>query len=297
MTKNQIAQAIALGSFLWGATAFAQVNTTAPAPAPAADASGEEVIHLHMPVHHRAARAPLKPAENAVPAKAPTIDAIGADTAASPAAKSSVSATLESPLAPDAEAAAPAKAAKVTHKPAQKTAPAIPFSFGEDSGASPAPSPQANAAPRAAASNETKTASLPPQPELGKETPALAKPARRSASRTHDEHAGLTKRGAVLFDKGVSNPSPSQFRGVKLLAGDVSTALEAGASRVQLEAYGGAPGDKSSDARRLSLKRALAVRQLLIDNGVPSNRIDVRAMGGTDDYGANDRVDVFLRAS
>lgn len=107
----------------------------------------------------------------------------------------------------------------------------------------------------------------------------------------------MTKRGAVLFDRGISNPSPPQLHGVKLLAGDVSSALETGASRVQLEAYGGPPGDKSSDARRLSLKRALAVRQLLIDNGVPSNRIDVRAMGGADDKGPNDRVDVFVRAS
>jgi outer membrane protein OmpA-like peptidoglycan-associated protein len=83
---------------------------------------------------------------------------------------------------------------------------------------------------------------------------------------------------------------------VKLLAGEIATALDAG-NRVQLEAYGGSPGDKSSDARRLSLKRALAVRQLLIDNGVPSNRIDVRAMGGADDNGPNDRVDVFMRNS
>ena len=66
---------------------------------------------------------------------------------------------------------------------------------------------------------------------------------------------------------------------------------------MQLEAYGGSPGDKSSDARRLSLKRALAVRQLLIDDGVPSGRIDVRAMGGVDDKGPVDRVDVFVRAS
>ena len=111
-----------------------------------------------------------------------------------------------------------------------------------------------------------------------------------------DNRAGLTKRGDVMFEKGVSNPSPAQFKGVKLLAGELSSALEAGASRIQLEAYGGAPGDKSSDARRLSLKRALAVRQLLIDNGVPSSRIDVRAMGGVDDKGPTDRVDVFVRA-
>ena len=60
--------------------------------------------------------------------------------------------------------------------------------------------------------------------------------------------------------------------------------------------YGGAPGDKGSDARRLSLKRALAIRQVLIDNGVPSTKIDVRAMGGIDDHGNTDRVDVFVRA-
>ena len=88
-----------------------------------------------------------------------------------------------------------------------------------------------------------------------------------------------------------------QFDGVKLLAGNLNAALEAGAARIQIEAYGGAPGDKSSDARRLSLKRALAVRQLLIDDGVPSSRIDVRAMGGVDDKGPVDRVDVFVRAS
>src|SRR5205814_4846127 len=113
-----------------------------------------------------------------------------------------------------------------------------------------------------------------------KKLPVAAKEAPAPARARHDEYAGLTKRGAVLFDKGASNPSAAQFTGVKLLAGDVSTALETGTARVQLEAYGGTPGDKSSEARRLSLKRALAVRQLLIDDGIPSNRIDVRAMGG-----------------
>ncbi|HVZ27227.1 MAG TPA: OmpA family protein, partial [Rhizomicrobium sp.] len=59
--------------------------------------------------------------------------------------------------------------------------------------------------------------------------------------------------------------------------------------------YGGEKGDKGSDARRLSLKRALAIRQVLIDDGVPSERIDVRAMGGADDGGPADRVDVFVK--
>ena len=67
-------------------------------------------------------------------------------------------------------------------------------------------------------------------------------------------------------------------------------------SRIQLLAYGGARGDKGSDARRLSLKRALAIRQVLIDDGVPADRIDVRAMGGVDDSGPVDRVDVYIKA-
>ena len=186
----------------------------------------------------------------------------------------------------------PGPPAKTPRKSPNPSAPAIPFSFGgePESGAPPPSSPpQKNRATQASTRPETKTASLPPKPAVSKEAPA-------PVQAKNDEHAGLSKRGAVLFDKGLINPSPAQFRGVKLLAGEISNALDAG-SRVQLESYGGAPGDKSSDARRLSLKRALAVRQLLIDNGVPSNRIDVRAMGGAVDNGPNDRVDVFTRSS
>ena len=83
---------------------------------------------------------------------------------------------------------------------------------------------------------------------------------------------------------------------MKQLAGDLNSALDAGARKIQLDAYGGAPGDKSSDARRVSLHRALVIRQLLIDDGVPASRIDVRAMGGIDDNGNADRVDVYVRA-
>ena len=65
---------------------------------------------------------------------------------------------------------------------------------------------------------------------------------------------------------------------------------------IQIQAFGGRRGDKGSDARRLSLKRALAIRQVLIDDGVAAERIDVRAMGGADDSGPADRVDVYIKA-
>ena len=107
----------------------------------------------------------------------------------------------------------------------------------------------------------------------------------------------MTRRGEILFTKNATDPAPAQFDGLKLLAGDLSEALKSGASRIQLEAYAGNAGDKGSEARRLSLKRALAIRQLLIDNGIPTEKIDVRALGGAGDGGEPDRVDVYVRSS
>ena len=100
----------------------------------------------------------------------------------------------------------------------------------------------------------------------------------------------------ILFAVGAADPAASALDAIKLLAGDLNSAMTKTSSRVQLIAYGGVGGDKSSDARRLSLKRALAIRQVLIDDGVPSERIDVRAMGGVDDGGPLDRVDVYVKA-
>jgi outer membrane protein OmpA-like peptidoglycan-associated protein len=150
------------------------------------------------------------------------------------------------------------------------TSNSMPFTFGEDG---PMGSPSAKVATTEAPPAETR------------------KPAKGDAVQS-----GLTKRGAILFVHDATDPQPAQLDGIRLLAGDLNSAIEAGAARIQLEAFGGSPGDKSSDARRISLKRALAIRQLLIDNGVPSNRIDVRAMGGITDNGNPDRVDIYIRA-
>lgn len=62
--------------------------------------------------------------------------------------------------------------------------------------------------------------------------------------------------------------------------------------RVTIKAYAGPPGDASTTARSLALKRALAVRQKLIGQGIQSDRIHVRALGGTTDSGPQDRADI-----
>jgi len=68
------------------------------------------------------------------------------------------------------------------------------------------------------------------------------------------------------------------------------------AERVQINAYAAVDGDSGSQARRLSLSRALAVRAYLIDRGVRSTRLDVRALGNPGGDGPSDRVDLIVVA-
>jgi len=64
--------------------------------------------------------------------------------------------------------------------------------------------------------------------------------------------------------------------------------------RLTIKAYAGPPRDVSSTARSLALRRALSVRQKLIGEGIVTDRIHVRALGGTSDSGPQDRVDILL---
>jgi outer membrane protein OmpA-like peptidoglycan-associated protein len=64
--------------------------------------------------------------------------------------------------------------------------------------------------------------------------------------------------------------------------------------RLQLIAYAGGPSLSSSLARRMSLSRALAIRSFLIENGVRSTRIDVRALGNKTTEEPFNRVDLNI---
>ena len=104
--------------------------------------------------------------------------------------------------------------------------------------------------------------------------------ARAEPAPSQTQTPGLAKRSMILFAAGAPDPSRDSLSAIKFLAGDLNAALAGDASsRIQLQAFGGDKGDKGSDARRLSLKRALAIRQVLIDVGVSPDRINVSAMG------------------
>jgi outer membrane protein OmpA-like peptidoglycan-associated protein len=134
-------------------------------------------------------------------------------------------------------------------------------------------------------------------PKSGPKTASAAPPPVKTApAGPTTGNESLTKRSVILFAKDAPDPAKQALGALKFLAGDLNAAMSTPNARVELQAFGGAKGDKGSDARRLSLKRALAIRQVLIEDGVSADRIDVRAMGGVDDTGPTDRVDVYVKA-
>jgi outer membrane protein OmpA-like peptidoglycan-associated protein len=183
--------------------------------------------------------------------------------------------------------------------------------------ASPAPKPKslvsaapkrlASAAPRPAPSPAPRSPSATTANPFGGATdlshvfggtnPAPAPPPPKTApAGPTTGNESLTKRSVILFAKDAPDPASGALGAIKFLAGDLNASMGSPNARIELQAFGGAKGDKGSDARRLSLKRALAIRQVLIDDGVAADRIDVRAMGGADDSGPADRVDVYIKA-
>ena len=249
-------------------------------------------LHLHMPRKHVAKKAKPPSAPSAVAA----LDNSTTNTA--PADTNVVQPTTPAvaPAPPPAmkphPASKPAKTQIATQKPVQASpaqapspgqadssfASAVPFSFGPSTEPNTAPAPSPPAPPARVAK-----ATPPPAQTMDFDVPAPLPP-------------GLAKQTQILFAPGAPDPSADAVDAIKGLAGPLNSALVAGTSRIQIVAYGGARGDKSSDARRLSLKRARIIRQLLIDGGVPAERIDVRAMGGATDGAATDRVDIFTKA-
>ena len=239
-------------------------------------------IRLHMPVKHaalphkpRVAAAPpsdtvTTPSDTPPPPPRHTVRATPPARPATPPATTDISGMPEDSaarlVAGDTPAPPPARPATAQRPaPAPPGAAASPFTFG---------GPVTPVAPP-----PHRTASATPPPARTTPPPA----------------AGLKRASTIPFAEGASSPVSADVNAIHSLATTLNAALNAGAQKVQLEAYGGPRGDKSSDSRRLSLKRALVIRELLIEDGVPSEKIDVRAMGGADDNGAADRVDVFLR--
>lgn len=67
--------------------------------------------------------------------------------------------------------------------------------------------------------------------------------------------------------------------------------------RVQITGYASEMTGGGAPARRTSLYRTLAVRKYLVENGVLSTRMDVRAQGDKTEELPRDRVEISLPPS
>ena len=97
--------------------------------------------------------------------------------------------------------------------------------------------------------------------------------------------------GRIDFASGITDLPPSAREALDKAAGEMK---QDEASRLQIVAYATGGDEAGSQARRLSLSRALAVRSYLIEQGVRSTRMDVRALGNRSPDGPADRVDMIL---
>lgn len=172
--------------------------------------------------------------------------------------------------------AAPQRPQQVT------TAPAAPSP--QSTAAAPPPPPPAAVAPR---SDSLESRRITPTTTPRQESTA---PREQTAALTAPNLPAEGQALRVLFDGSRTQLDSAAEEQLQQLA----TALNANEQRVQLKAFASGSSDRPSAARRESLSRALAVRSFLIENGVRSTRIDVRALGQPNDGGPNDRVDVIL---
>lgn len=187
---------------------------------------------------------------------------------AEPKPKPQTAAVSPAPTAPAPKTAEP--------KPAQASAPQAPAA---------APAPEPAEAPQQSAPENRPAPAAPQVASLG--DPKKDAPAKSTEKLGPPEPAFAR----VLFEA----ESTSILSSVRAGLDETAERLKQSAERIQLKAYGGARGDLSSDSRKLSLKRALAVYNYLRDQGVLTSRMDVRAFGGARDDGPENRVDIVLQ--
>jgi outer membrane protein OmpA-like peptidoglycan-associated protein len=93
----------------------------------------------------------------------------------------------------------------------------------------------------------------------------------------------------VTFAPGQSDLSPDSATSIKQLT---ESAAPGDGTTFNVLAYAPGKPDDPSTARRISLSRAMTVRNALVASGIPSARIFVRALGEQFGDGPPDRVDI-----
>ncbi|EKE74811.1 lysophospholipase [Oceanibaculum indicum P24] len=269
---------------------------------PNAPREGQERIVLKPPASMRGAAQPAAPSSSA-PALA------AAPQLTPPASMRSTSRPVAAPAAPSVTPpTAPAVRAPTALQPQKPEAPKV--AAPQIAAPKPAETPKP-AAPAASTEKPQRTAALPsakPEPVTPPAPKVEAKPEPKAETQTAPKPAEQRVAALPPQSSAPSQPAPAGITRLSFgfnqaeMDEAARTQLQAVAKRlqdneslrVQLLAYAGGEGVSSSQARRLSLSRALAVRSQLIEQGIRSTRMDVRALGDTDKDGPADRVDIRI---
>ncbi len=187
------------------------------------------------------------------------------------------------PPAPTVATVDPAPAPKAAPKEQVDVAPPPPPPT-TTAAAQPAPVPPEETEPPEPKPVAASTPPLTPSPIGAGPTPPV-----QTSSTTNV--GGLEPSFRVLFDDRSAKISDTARAPLE----ELSNAMKENENlRVQLLAYASGTSETASQARRLSLSRALAVRSYMINPGVRSTRMDVRALGNKAESGPADRVDAVL---
>jgi outer membrane protein OmpA-like peptidoglycan-associated protein len=185
---------------------------------------------------------------------------------------------------PKPKPVAKAEPAKPAPPPAPAEAPAPPADVAV---AQPAPAPEPAFTPTPLpAPAPPPEAAAPPSPM----PPKVAALGPGSAAGSKIKGDAETPAARLGFDAGADAIGPDAAARLDALVAASGEATNV----VQVRAYAAGTPETNSAARRLSLRRAVAVRSYLIQRGMRATRIDVRALGIPADDGPADRVDVII---
>lgn len=198
--------------------------------------------------------------------------------------------TLVTPPAPPKLAAPPAPAPSLAPVPTTPSLTPPPVTMPDAQSKPSASSPPAIAAPPAPAlgtsqppaSTQPRVATLPPQAPTAVPPPPVVEPLARPDNLS------------VLFQQGAMDVPAAAKPDLNRMADWLK---QNPGVRVQIVGYASTGKSAESEARRTSLYRTLAVRKYLVDRGVLSTRMDVRAMGSKTDRTPKDRVEISLPPS
>ena len=250
--------------------AVAEAPEAKTAPAPVVESAPKP-----EPVMETATKAPTPPPPPAMP-KAPVIEESAPAVPEPP-----VELAKSEPEAPAEPVETPKKPEMAKAAPPEPEMPAAPEPQTVAEVAPPPPAPPA-ASPPPALTPPTASLPIPEKPnQKAEETAALPD--------VDAMGAGDTLK--VMFDAASEKVPEGQKASLDTIAGKLT---DNESLRIQLLAYAGGPDLSSSKARRLSLSRALSVRTYLMDKGINSTRIHVRALGDKTTEEPINRVEVTI---